>query len=240
MEYKYNAIILGKQDVGETDRIYTAYTLEAGKVRLLAKGVRRPNARLAGNLETLTAAGVFIAKSRGRGNIIGVVAEENFENLKGNIDYLEKVFATIKIFNRLITQEEKDEAIYSRLLSFLAEMDRLAGKKEDLGKADVIVAGFLFGLLGNLGYEIQAKKCVVCGKKLERGENFFGAQRGGIICGLCSRQEMKKVKISDEAIKLIRIFLENKLENFKKIKVEKKSLDNLKIILNESIGWIIG
>ena len=39
MEYKYNGIILGKNDIAETDRIYSIYTREAGKIRVLGKGV---------------------------------------------------------------------------------------------------------------------------------------------------------------------------------------------------------
>ena len=34
MEYKYTGIILNKRDVGETDRIYSIYTLEGGKIRM--------------------------------------------------------------------------------------------------------------------------------------------------------------------------------------------------------------
>ena len=42
MDYKYNGIILSKKDVAETDRIYSIYTREAGKIRVLGKGVRNP------------------------------------------------------------------------------------------------------------------------------------------------------------------------------------------------------
>ncbi len=54
MEYRYTAIVLGKKEVGETDRLYTFYTREQGKVRVVAKGVRKPEAKLAGQLENLS------------------------------------------------------------------------------------------------------------------------------------------------------------------------------------------
>ena len=60
MEYKYTSIILDKKDVGETDRIYSFYTLEGGKIQSLAKGVRKSGAKLAGSLENFLFAGVIV------------------------------------------------------------------------------------------------------------------------------------------------------------------------------------
>jgi len=100
--------------------------------------------------------------------------------------------------------------------------------------------GFIFKLLFLLGYGLEVKKCAGCGKLLSSGENYFSAPLGGTICVGCTSQEAKKVKINDQTIKFIRIFLENKIENLSKLKAEKKSLDNLKIVLNEAVGWIVG
>jgi recombinational DNA repair protein (RecF pathway) len=40
------ALFLSKRDVGETDRICTIYTLEGGKIKSIAKGVRKAHAKL--------------------------------------------------------------------------------------------------------------------------------------------------------------------------------------------------
>ena len=109
MEYKYNAIVLNKIDTGETDRVYVVYTREAGRILARAIGVKKPNAKLAGNLESITQCEIFLVKGKGRGNVTGVIPVESFFALKEDIDALEKVFGVMKIFNRLMTQEEKDE-----------------------------------------------------------------------------------------------------------------------------------
>lgn len=46
MEYRYTALVLRKKEVGETDRLYTFYTKEQGKVRAVARGIRKSGARL--------------------------------------------------------------------------------------------------------------------------------------------------------------------------------------------------
>jgi DNA repair protein RecO (recombination protein O) len=240
MEFKYQGIILGKIKIGETDRIYTVYTRESGKVRLVAKGVRKPNAKLAGNLEPITYGEIFLAKGKGKGNITGAISLDNFLALKENISALEKTFYILRVFSSLIEEGEKDEKVFSLLLNYLKTLDGLSAKKETEEKMEILTFGFVFKLLHLLGYGFEMKKCVVCGGSLQSGENFFSGEKGGALCPKCFVFERGKVKISDEAIKFVRIFLENKIENLEKIKAEKRSLDNLKIITNEAVRWTIG
>jgi DNA repair protein RecO (recombination protein O) len=237
MNFKYNGVILNKFDVGETDRLYTVYTLEAGKIRVKAIGVKKPNAKLAGNLEPLTQSEIFLARGRGRGNITGAITLNNFLTIKSNISAIQKVFYVFGIFNRLITEEEKDERIFELLLDYLEAMDRLAGENNDY-KLDIITLGFLFKLLLNLGYGIEVEKCLKCGLKLEPSINYFNAELGGVICSKCNNNLSKKIKISPDAIKLVRIFLKNKLENLGKVEAGKEVVNNLKIIIQEEINWI--
>jgi len=237
MEYKYNAIVLNKIDTGETDRVYVVYTREAGRILARAIGVKKPNAKLAGNLESITQCEIFLAKGKGRGNVTGVIGVENFLAIKANIFALEKVFGALKIFNRLMTQEEKDEKTFQLLLDYLLVMDKSAKEENDF-KFEIYTLGFIFKLLQNLGYKQEVKKCSACTGKLVSGENYFSAQRGGIICPACAKLETRKIRITDEAVKFIRIVLENKIENLGKIKLEKNNLNNLKIIAQEAVRWI--
>lgn len=238
MDYKYQAIILGKYNIAETDRIYTLYTKEAGKIRLVAHGVRKPQAKLAGNLETLAHAEIFVARTRGRGKITGVIPVDFFAAAKEKIYILEKVFWVVSTLDRLVTQEEKDEKIFALLLGYLRAMDNLAA--EDEIKVDIFTYGFVFKLLHLLGYGLEMGRCVACGATLRPGENFFESERGGTVCIACAAHTGKRVKIADETIKFIRIFLENKIENFGKIKADKKNIGNLKLVAVEAIRWIVG
>ena len=252
MELKYNGIILSKFDVGEADRVYVVYTKEAGKIRALGKGVRRPNAKLAGQLEPLTYVEIFMAKSRGRGNITGAIAIENFMSIKSDISALQRIFYALGILEKIISDEEKDEKIFELLLGYLKTIEDVCQRRDEVvtvsrdaallrlyeGRLDIITLGFLFKFLEILGYKIEVEKCVVCGEKLESENNFFSPELGGIICPSCGREIAKKIRISPNSIKLIRIFLKNKIENFSKIQAEKETIDNLKIIIREEIEWI--
>src|SRR3989344_412843 len=130
MEYRYNAIILKKREVGETDRIYTLYTEEGGKIRALAKGVRKSEAKLAGQLETLMQGLVIIIRGRGMGKIAGAVSENVFPSIRSDLEILKETLNTVDTFERLVDLEEPDKELFSLLFRYLVLTDTFA--KENL------------------------------------------------------------------------------------------------------------
>lgn len=238
MDFKYHGIILGKFDVAEADRIYTFYTQEEGKVRVLAKGVRKPQAKLAGFLEPITYGEIFISKNQGRGSITGALTLNSFSAIKSNLEATTRVFYIFKILEKLITQQERDEKVFRLLLAYLETLEKLSSENNEENIMDITTLGFLFKLLDGLGYKLEVEKCVSCGKKLKPEDNFFSAGQGGVMCQDCARSVAERLKITPGAIKLVRIFLKNKIENFIKIKAEKENIRNLKIIANEAVRWV--
>ncbi len=239
MDIKYTGIIISKRDIAEVDRIYNVYTLEAGKVQLVGRGVRRPNAKLAGSLEPVTESEIMLSKTRGKGNITGVIVSNSFISLKNDFTALILAFSALSHFNSLITQEEKDEKLFYMLRSYLETMDKLAGKENNEIKLEIISQGFIFKLLECAGYRVEADLCVSCGGKISAGmDNQFSVERGGVICPDCAKGELRKMRISDSSIKLIRVFLSNKIENFSKVEVSKETMKNIKSISEAMLSWV--
>lgn len=233
-EFKYTSIILGKRDIGEVDRLYFLYTLEKGLVKVVGKGVRKSSAKLAGNLETGNFSEVFVSQGRGKGNITGVVPVENFLNVRKNPDLLLTIFEIFSKFIRLVEEGEKDEKVFG-ILSGLLHLINTDGI--DSEKAEIFFLGFYFKLLDLLGYKIEVERCVGCGRRLLPDNNLFSVSDGGVTCQNCSGSSGIKIKISPEQIKIIRIFLSNKLENLGKVKVKKEELRNIAFIKNQLLSW---
>jgi hypothetical protein len=84
------------------------------------------------------------------------------------------------------------------------------------------------------------ENCVKCGARLKPENNFFSAPSGGVLCSGCADLSAKKVKIENASIKLIRLFLKNKIENFTKISILEKDIINTKLIAGEMVKWIVG
>ena len=62
--YTTDAIVLSRFDLGEADRVLTLITPGGGKLKAIAKGVRRPTSRLGGSLEPFAELTVALARGR--------------------------------------------------------------------------------------------------------------------------------------------------------------------------------
>ncbi len=239
MDFKYTSLILSKRDINEVDRIYNFYTLEEGKIQAVGRGVRKPNAKLAGNLEPLTHAEIYVSKRKGMGNVTGAIAVNNFSAIKADFLAISRVFWALSHFDKLITQQEKDARVFELFLEYLEAMEKSSSEKKAEYKFDIITLGFLFKLTECLGYKIRVEYCANCGRKIVAGnDNFFSAERGGALCGACAKTERKKVRNNDSSIKLTKIFLKNKIGSFSKLEVTERDLRELKLIWKELIDWV--
>jgi DNA repair protein RecO (recombination protein O) len=218
---KYTAIILSSHDVGEFDRLYILYTKEIGVVKAMGRGVRKQTAKLAGHLEPGTLSEVYVARSRGMGQITSAIALENFEKIKNNFEKLAEVLKIFRFFTRHFSEEEKDEKVFDLLSEFLKKAD-------DLELADILVEAFWWKFFDALGNRPETMKCAKCGARLEENaKKFFSAARGGIVCEKCFAGEHDLAKISSDQIKLLRIFLANPFGKILKVKVNETELKGL-------------
>jgi DNA repair protein RecO (recombination protein O) len=190
-------------------------------VKAMGRGVRKQIAKLAGHLEPGTLSEVYIARSRGMGQITSAIALENFENIKKNFEKLAEVLKIFKFFTRHFSEGEKDEKIFDLLSVFLKEED-------EVELVDILVEAFWWKFFDALGNRPETMKCSKCEARLEENaEKFFSAVRGGIVCGKCFVGEQDLAKISSDQIKLLRIFLANPLEKILKVKARETELKGL-------------
>lgn len=109
------AIILSRTDYGEADRIVTMLTPDQGKLRLMARGVRKSSSKLAGGIELFSVSQVSYIKGRGEiGTLVSTRLISHFGKIVQNIDRVQLGYAIIKMLNR--TTEDQPEEAYFNLL----------------------------------------------------------------------------------------------------------------------------
>lgn len=109
------AIILSRTDYGEADRIITLLTPDYGKLRLLAKGVRRVKSKLAGGIELFSVSTITFIKGRGE---IGTLVSSRLEKHYGHIiEDFDRTMLSYELIKRLHkVTEDQPEATYFELL----------------------------------------------------------------------------------------------------------------------------
>src|SRR6266516_3377843 len=83
--YRTEAVVLKGYDYGEADRILTLLTPEHGKVRAIAKGVRRTKSRKAGHLDLFTRSNLLLAHGRELDVLTQAEALETFRPVRENL-----------------------------------------------------------------------------------------------------------------------------------------------------------
>lgn len=222
---KYTAIILASRDTNEFDRIYFLYTREAGLVRVAGKGVRKSTAKLAGHLEPGTMSEVYVARSRGRGQITSAITLENFDNIKKDFRKLSEFLEISRFFLKNFSEEEKDERIFELLHEFLINLENRESRG-DAGK--ILVEAFWWKLFDVLGHRPEVMRCAVCADLLRaNSKKYFSAEKGAAICGNCGPKIRDLMPVSDNQIKLMRIFWGNPLDKILKVKANETELEKL-------------
>lgn len=239
MDYRYNGIVLNSREVGEADRVYTIFTLETGKIRVLGKGVRKINAKLAGFLEPLTQAEIFVSRGKGLGQISGSLIENSFPAIRSNWELAKNVFEVFRLVDKLVPEQQKEEEAFGLLLNYLEASEKLAGKRTE--KIMILKLGFLFKFLQQLGYGLEVEKCLSCGKILVPGNNFFSSSKGGFACAKCAKGlEDDLLLVKDSSIKILRIFAKNRLENLSKLTASSEEIKDLEKIAGRYLIWVEG
>jgi len=181
---------------------------------------------------------VYIARSRGMGQITSAITISNFDNIKKDFEKLQKVLEIFDFIKKFFSEEEKDERIFELLEEFLKFADRedLDKKGKEIKKKRILVEAFWWKLFDLLGQRSEVTKCVACAKKLiENSKKFFSVEKGGVICVGCSPGFGELAPTSDNQIKLLRIFWGNPLSKIAKVKVGKEELEKLSKI-RENFG----
>lgn len=238
MEYRYRAFMLKKREVGETDRIYTFFTREAGKISALAKGVRRGEAKLASALETGSEVDLTVVRSRGMGKIAGATLENSHTSLRGNFESLQMFLATLGIFDRLVDFEDRDEFLYNLLTQYVATLELLSqGHMSE--KMRLIDVAFFFQFTIHLGYALELNRCVVSEEVLRPGERYLiSPSQGGVMKIQYAREHQDGLMIGQETIKALRLFTGYPLLSITKLIVNTETLTELERFRTIFLLWI--
>ncbi|WP_420638681.1 DNA repair protein RecO [Candidatus Poriferisocius sp.] len=196
--YRDEGIVLRTYRLGEADRIVVFCTRGHGKVRAVAKGVRKTRSRFGGRLEPTSH--VQLQLHRGRSELDVVTQTETvdrFRAVREDLARLGKAMAMLEAVDRVGVDREPDGALYRMLLGGLRSLDA--------GDSALVVPAFYLKLLVHDGVGPEVGVCALCGD----GDDLvaFDYASGGGLCRGCRRGS----PLSSEALELLRMVLDGRL-----------------------------
>lgn len=118
-------IILTRTEFGEADRIITMLTPDNGKLRLMARGVRRPKSKLAGGVELFSVSDISFIKGKGEiGTLISARLVSHYGNIVKDVQRTMLGYELIKQLNKA-TEDAPETEYFELLLELFAALDEL-------------------------------------------------------------------------------------------------------------------
>lgn len=190
-------VVLRHTDWGEADRLLVLFSREAGKLRSVAKGVRKLHSRKAGHLEPFTRVKLMLA--RGRDFWIVTQAETVDAYLPMREDLLRTAYASyvIELLDRFTYEEGENRVLYQLLVDTLERISYLPD-------AFPAVRYYEIRLLDLLGFRPELTRCVRCEREIQPEDQFFDAAMGGVLCPRCGEGVPSARAISMPTLKYLR------------------------------------
>jgi DNA repair protein RecO (recombination protein O) len=177
--YRDEAVVLRAQKLGESDRIVTLLTRSHGRVRAVARGVRKTSSRIGGRLEPF--AHVDIQLYTGK-SLDSVTQVESIAAMGGALtsDYVAWTSGTAMLETaERLTPQEGEPAVpqFALLVSGLRSLT--AGEHDPR----LILDSYLLRSLAVAGWSPSFHDCAQCGS--EGPHRAFAIAAGGIVCDSC-------------------------------------------------------
>jgi DNA repair protein RecO (recombination protein O) len=195
--YRTPAVILKRMDLGEADRIVTLFSRDEGKVRAVARGVRRTTSRSAGHLEPFTLSDVLLAVGRELDVVSQADTLDAFREIREDLELTTHAFYLTELVDLLTEDRSENRAVYEILVEGLRALRQTAD-------AQLVLITFHLQLLETLGYRPELRECVSCRRAIQPERNQFSAMLGGVICPSCGPAEPSARAIGTSALKLLR------------------------------------
>ena len=175
--YRDQAVVLRTQKLGEADRIVTMLCRRHGKVRAVAKGVRRTKSRWGGRLEPF----VHVDVQNYAGRELDVVTQAEIVDAFAAMmnDYERYTAGTVMLetTDRLTEEREPSLRLYLLLVAALRSLD--AGEHTP----GLVLDAFLLRALSVSGYEPALAACARCAAG--GPHRWFSVTAGGVVCTAC-------------------------------------------------------
>ncbi len=202
--------MLRRTDFGEADRLLTVLTPERGKLRLVAKGARKPSSRKSGHVELFAHTQLLVAVGHDLDIITQAETIEPFVGLRRDLLRTTYAYYLAELVDAFLAERDENRPAFELLRDSLVRLsleggDEGRGVEGELKPALGLVARYFeLRLLGLAGYQPQLFVCVRCGKPLEPEVNYMSAADGGVLCREDGYDRVGSLELSVNALKVLR------------------------------------
>lgn len=178
---KTKGFVLNTTPFKESSLFASILTCDHGKIRVLAKGCRRPKSKMCGALERFTFAEFIYYKRETKdvytlsdANIL-----DDYSTIRGHPAKVHAVLVLCELFEKVLPPEDRENNAFELLSDFLATIETVADKN-----VKPLTFLYLLKSLPDAGVRPHLQSCVKCHRTIDynRKKLDFSISAGGIVC----------------------------------------------------------
>ncbi|MGQ9681376.1 MAG: DNA repair protein RecO [Anaerolineae bacterium] len=228
--YHTEGIVLKRSDLGEADRLLVLFTPGLGKLRVVAKGVRKVPSRKAGYVEPLMRSHFLLARARELDIVTQADAIEVYGELRHDLVRTSFACYLAELVDAFAEEGGENPALYTLLASALRHL-------ADGDEPSLLTRHFELRLLDLVGYRPELRRCVSCGVAHEPGPAFFSNLDGGVRCRRCGAGTGTEMSLG--AFKVMRYLQAQEYQAVRGLHLRPESLREVRFLLQRYLGSIL-
>jgi DNA repair protein RecO (recombination protein O) len=197
--YRDTGVVLRTYKLAEADRIVVFITEQHGKVRAVAKGVRKTMSKFGARLEPMSHVRLLLAEGRDLDIVSQAESVETLAPLRADLDHLTHGMAMVEAVDQMAMEREPAPHLYRMLVGGLRTIAERSGP--------LVVPSFYWKLLAADGIRPELDVCVSC-----NGDGpfvSFDMHHGGVLCRACR----SGAALSPTALDVMRMILGGRLND---------------------------
>lgn len=200
--YRDTGVVLRTYKLREADRIVVIHTRDNGKVRAVAKGVRKTKSKFGARLEPMSHVNLQLYRGRELDIVTQAESVEPLAPMLSSLDRASQGLAVLEAVDQLSLEREPNPQLYRMVVGVLRT---IADKPSPIN-----VPAFYWKLLAHEGMRPQLDVCIRCGESEPEAQLVaFDLNEGGVMCRACRSGQ----SISSGALALLRDILGGRLSH---------------------------
>lgn len=194
-EVRVKGIVLSASDHKEKDKIITIFSVELGKINGILRGVKAPKAKMKYASQPFCFASFELVKQGEYFLVTQVDLIDSFYELTRDYEKFQKGSSMLKVCGKVLRKGIVNPKLFITLINSLKVLTY-----ENLNEY-LIVCKFILEFLKSIGYGLNFKKCIFCGKELE-DLAYFNNRTGDVYCPECKNLEY--IELDKDELVLVR------------------------------------
>lgn len=228
LKYRTKGFVFKKNDRNESDRVFSVFTQDFGRLEINAKAVRKITSKLRADIDLFFLSEIEFIQGKNNKTLTDASKIKKFDVLEKNLEKFKIASQAVEMMDNFIKGQEKDDETFSLLDDFFGKISETKIKNQ------LAFHYFFWNFLSTQGYHLEVNNCAACHDKINPYNIYFSNKEGGVICKKCLSRDKDAKRINSDIVKVLRLIFSKDWNTISRLKIKSHSQDLLESIFQSS------